>query len=298
MSSFKKVCIVGTGYLGTQIGVLCARYGYQVNMYDVSNDALQSSKMSVENYLKEWVDALEISIEESCIIRNRLMYSDELETAAKPSDIVIEAVVERLDVKREVFKRLDEICSEECIIATNSSSIRVSKIEDVTQHPERVINMHFYSFPWRRGVLELMRGTATTDETMSRAGEFSRSIGVTPLIVQRESTGFIFNRVWRAVKKECLRVVDEGVASHEDVDRAWMSLYGTGVGPFGLMDRVGLDVVRDIEMIYYEESGNLSDKPPAFLYNMIERGELGVKTGKGFYSYPNPSYEDPKWLHG
>ena len=298
MGSFKKVCIVGTGYLGTQIGVLCARYGYQVNMYDISNEALQSSKVSVENYLKEWVDALEITIEEGSIIRDRLMYSDELETAAKPSDIVIEAVVERLDVKREVFKRLDEICSEDCIIATNSSSIRVSKIEDVTQHPERVINMHFYSFPWRRGVLELMKGTATSDETMSRAREFTRSIGVTPLMVLRESTGFIFNRVWRAVKKECLKVVDEEIASHEDVDRAWMSLYDTRMGPFGMMDRVGLDVVKDIEMIYFEESGNPVDKPPEFLDRMIERGDLGVKTGKGFYSYPNPSYEDPNWLHG
>ena len=298
MSSFKLICIVGTGYLGTQIGVLCARSGYQVNMYDVSKEALKSSKMSLDNYLKEWVDAKEISIEESCIIRDRLMYSDELETSAKLSDIVIEAVVERLDVKREVFKRLDEICSKDCIIATNSSSIRVSKIEDVTQHPERVINMHFYSFPWRRGVLELMRGTYTSDETLSRASEFTRSIGVTPLMVLRESTGFIFNRVWRAVKKECLKVMDEGVASHEDVDRAWMSLYDTRMGPFGMMDRVGLDVVKDIEMIYFEESGNPADKPPEFLDHMIERGELGVKTGKGFYSYPNPSYEDPNWLHG
>jgi 3-hydroxybutyryl-CoA dehydrogenase len=298
MSSINLVCIVGAGYLGTQIGVLCARYGYKVNMYDVSKEALQSSKKAVDDYLKEWVDTQEISVEESRNIKTRLMFHDELEAVAKLSDIVIEAVVERLDVKREVFKRLDEICSEECIIATNSSSIRVSKIESATQHPERVINMHFYSFPWRRGVLELMGGTTTSDETMSRASEFTRSIGVTPLMVLRESTGFIFNRVWRAVKKECLKVVDEGVASHEDVDRAWMSLYDTEMGPFGMMDRVGLDVVKDIEMIYLEESGNPADKPPEFLDSMIERGELGVKTGKGFYSYPNPSFEDPKWLHG
>ena len=298
MSSIKLICIVGSGYMGTQIGILCARYGYIVNMYDVSEEALQSSKNAIDDYLKEWADAQEISMEESHEIKERISFHTDLLSAAEHSNIVIEAVVERLDVKREVFKKLDEICGKDCIIGTNSSSIRVSKIESATQRPEQVFNMHFYSFPWRRGVLELMRGTATSDETMSRASEFTRSIGVTPLSVLRESTGFIFNRVWRAVKKECLKVVDEGVASHEDVDRAWMSLYGLGLGPFGMMDRVGLDVVRDIEMVYSEESGNPVDKPPDFLHDMIERGELGVKTGKGFYCYPNPSYENPDWLHG
>ena len=142
-----------------------------------------------------------------------------------------------------------------------------------------------------------MKGTYTNDEVVSRAEAFSKSINVTPLLVKKESTGFIFNRVWRAVKKECLTVVDEGVASFEDVDRAWMSLYGVDVGPFGLMDRVGLDVVRDIENIYYSESGDPRDAPPRALLDKIKRGELGVKTGKGFYHYPNPRYLDPGWLH-
>jgi 3-hydroxybutyryl-CoA dehydrogenase len=157
--------------------------------------------------------------------------------------------------------------------------------------------MHFYSYPWRRGILELMRGTHTTDEAMEAAKHFSTSIGVTPLMVLKESTGFIFNRVWRAIKKECLTVVDEGVASFEDVDRAWISLYGTDIGPFGMMDRIGLDVVRDIELVYYRESGDPSDKPPKILLDKINRGELGVKTGKGFYTYPNPDYQIPGWLH-
>ncbi len=123
-----------------------------------------------------------------------------------------------------------------------------------------------------------------------------KSIGMLPLVVRRESTGFIFNRVWRSVKRECLHLVDEGVASFEDVDRAWMSYFETEIGPFGLMDRVGLDVVRDIENVYYGESKDLRDLPPKLLIEKIERGELGVKTGRGFYSYPNPVYLDPRWL--
>jgi 3-hydroxybutyryl-CoA dehydrogenase len=184
------------------------------------------------------------------------------------------------------------------LIATNSSSIKISHIEDVTKHPERVFNMHFYSYPWRRSVLELMKGTRTTDETIETAKVFSQSIGVYPLIVLKESTGFIFNRIWRAIKKESLRVVDTCVASFEDVDRAWMSLYRTEMGPFGMMDRVGLDVVYDIEMVYYEESGDNKDKPQQILQDKIKKGELGAKTGKGFYTYPDPSYMKPGWLHG
>jgi 3-hydroxybutyryl-CoA dehydrogenase len=295
---FTKVCVVGSGYLGTQIGVLCARHGYAVSMQDISAEALRASEKAVGEYVQQWMVAGDISELDGDNIKQRISYTVDLVDAVQGAGIVVEAVVERLDVKRDVFKRLDELCAPSVLLATNSSSIKVSHIEDATQHPGRLLNMHFYSYPWRRRILELMRGTHTTDEAMEAARQFSRSIGVRPLMVLKESTGFIFNRVWRAIKKECLRVVDEGVASFEDVDRAWMSLYGTGIGPFGMMDRVGLDVVRDIELIYYGESGDPSDKPPKVLLDKIDRGELGVKTGKGFYTYPNPDYRKPGWLHG
>jgi 3-hydroxybutyryl-CoA dehydrogenase len=278
--------------------VTCARHGYAVNMYDISEEALASSSEAVENYVDEWVEDGDITVEEGQSVQRRISYHGSLEEAASNADFVIEAVVERLDVKRDVFRRLDEVCRGDAFIATNSSSIRVSKIEDATSNPHRVLNMHFYGHPWRRRIVELMRGSSTSDEVMEKAREFCSSIGVYPLMVLKESTGFIFNRVWRAVKKECLKVVDQGVASFEDVDRAWISLYETETGPFGMMDRVGLDVVRDIEMVYYTESGDPSDAPPAVLLRKIEREELGVKTGKGFYSYPNPSYTKPGWLYG
>ena len=293
-----KVCVVGSGFLGTQIGVLSAKSGYKVSMQDVSSDALSGSEKAVEGYIQEWIAAGDISEPEGDDIKQRMSYTVELKEAVQGAGIVIEAVVERLDVKREVFKKLDELCDPGVVLATNSSSIKVSLIEGAMRHPERVLNMHFYGHPWRRRILELMRGTKTTDEAMEAAKTYSHSIGVRPLIVLKESTGFIFNRVWRAIKKESLTVADEGVASFEDVDRAWMSLYDTGMGPFGLMDRVGLDVVRDIELVYYGESGDPRDKPPRILLDKISRGELGVKTGKGFYTYPNPEYMVPGWLYG
>lgn len=293
-----KVCIVGAGYMGSQIGVLCARSGYMVRVYDISREALQSSSQAIDGYLGEWVTCGVISSQDRGVVRERLSFHEDLVEAVSDSGMVIEAIVENLGVKRRVFRKLDEIAGKDAIIASNSSSIRISRIDDVAEFPERLLNMHFYSFPWRSRVLELMRGSSTVDDVVERAAVFARSIGVTPLIVLKESTGFIFNRIWRAVKRESLRVVDEGVASFMDVDRAWMSLYGTRVGPFGLMDRVGLDVVRDIELVYFEESGDPSDAPPGVLLDRIERGELGVKTGKGFYCYPGPCFEDPGWLHG
>ena len=293
-----KVCIIGSGFLGTQIGALSARSGYTVSLQDISADAFKVSEKSVDEYIKEWLETGDIKESDVADIKQRISYTTNLEEAVKDAEMVIEAVVERLDVKREVFKHLDELCDPSVLLCTNSSSIKVSKIEDVAKHPERVLNMHFYGYPWRRSVLELMKGTQTTDEAIERASLYSKSIGVYPLRVLKESTGFIFNRVWRAIKKECLTVVDTGVATFEDVDRAWVSLYRTGIGPFGLMDRVGLDVVRDIELVYYEESGDPRDKPPKLLLDKIEKGELGVKTGKGFYTYPDPAFTKPGWFHG
>ena len=293
---FTKVCVVGSGYLGTQIGVLCARYDYVVSMQDISAEALRASEEAVEEYVQGWIEAGDISELDGDDIKQRMSYTVDLVDAVQGAGVVVEAVVERLDVKRDVFRELDGLCDPGVLLATNSSSIKVSHIEGATQYPGRLLNMHFYSYPWRRGILELMRGTHTTDEAMEAAKQFSLSIGVYPLMVLKESTGFIFNRVWRAIKKECLTVVDEGVASFEDVDRAWMSLYGTDIGPFGMMDRVGLDVVRDIELVYYGESGDPSDRPPKILLDKIDRGELGVKTGKGFYTYPDPDYRMQGWL--
>jgi 3-hydroxybutyryl-CoA dehydrogenase len=298
MEPIRKVCVVGAGYMGSQIGLQCSSHGFPVNLHDISEEALERALQAITEELDNWVGEKSMTPEEKEATLSRIRSTTEIADAAFGADIVIEAVPERLEVKREVFRDLDEICMDHAILATNSSSIRVSKIEDATGRPDRVLNMHFYSRPWRRLIVELMRGTSTSDETMGRARGFAKAIGMVPLVVLRESTGFIFNRVWRAVKRECLHLVDEGVASFEDVDRAWMCLYGTEIGPFGMMDEVGLDVVRDIEMIYYGESGEDRDRPPGSLLEKIERGELGVKTGKGFYTYPDPAFRDPSWLFG
>lgn len=292
----KRVCIVGSGFMGGQIGLQCAVHGYPVWMHDSSESALRRCAEEQDLTLDAQFEAGVVSTSGRQAILDRIRFTSSIAEAAGDADLVIEAVKEELDVKRDVFRRLDEICSPQAILATNSSSIRVSRIETATSRPDKVLNLHFVQPVWKHPFVELMRGTATSDETFETLRGFARSIGMIPFHVRCESTGFIFNRIWRAVKKEALRVVDLGIATAEDVDRTWMIQMETPMGPCALMDRIGLDVVRDIEQVYYEESGDPADAPPKSLLDMIERGELGVKTGKGFYTYPNPAFESPDFL--
>jgi 3-hydroxybutyryl-CoA dehydrogenase len=295
---FDRIGIVGAGTMGAQIALHCAVYGYPVQLFSRSEETLQRAAQSHAQELAQRLARHQITAEEKETILRRIQCTTDLHEAVKEADLVIENVPEQLEIKRTVFAQLDQLCARHTILATDSSSIKVSALEDATQRPEQVLNMHFYAPVWQRSMVELMGGTVTTEETMARARHFARTIGLTPLLVRKESTGFIFNRVWRAIKKECLHLVDDGVASHEDVDRAWMILTGMSAGPFGLMDMIGLDVVRDIELVYYRESGDATDAPPHLLLDKIADGALGTKTGRGFYSYPYPAFQTPGWLKG
>jgi len=294
----ETVSIIGAGFMGAQIGFLCASHGYTVWFVDVSEEILERVSQGHIQELEVRVEKKQITTDKREVILKHLYYTGDLKVGTSHADLVIEAVPERLEAKREVFTQLDQVCPSHTILATNSSSIRISRIEDATHRPERVLNTHFYAPVEQITMVELMRGTATSDETIERVRQFAYNIKMVPLLVRKESTGFIFNRVWRVIKKECLSVVDEGVASHEDVDRAWMIFTGLPIGLFGLMDMIGLDVIRDIEMVYYHESGDEDDAPPKLLLDKIEKGELGIKTGTGFYTYPNPIFQDPSWLRG
>jgi 3-hydroxybutyryl-CoA dehydrogenase len=294
----KKVAIIGSGFMGARIALRNAMYGYSVSMYDIFEVALDRAKETHENELSARIKNQLISEQEKKTILSRINHSTSLIKVVTDADLVIEAIPENIELKRKIFKEIDQSAPVHTIIATNSSSIRVSHIEDACIRPERVLNLHFYVPLKQPAMVDIMRGTKTSDNTIKLITNYVKGLEVTPLFVQKESTGFLFNRVWRAIKKETLHLVDDGVGSFEDVDRAWMIMFDTYMGPFGKMDRIGLDVVRDIEMVYYSESGDPSDFPPRLLLDRVERGDLGVKTGKGFYNYPNPAYQDREWLKG
>jgi 3-hydroxybutyryl-CoA dehydrogenase len=220
----------------------------------------------------------------------------DLGEAVAGADLIIEAVPENLDLKRKVWTELALKAAPGAVFATNSSSIPVSRLEDCSGRPERCLNIHFYQPLLGMNIVDVMGGSRTPQELVEEAAAWVRSLGCIPLTVKKEILGFCFNRVWRAIKRETLYMWANGFVDLRDVDRAWMVFTGMNMGPFGLMDAVGLDVVHDIEMVYFQDSGDPKDRPPDALKAMLERGELGAKSGKGFYTYPDPEYSRPDFL--
>lgn len=292
----RKVVVVGTGTLGVQIAILAACSGYEVSVYDINPDSFTKAYQNLKTFLRTSREKPMLPPEDWERGAEKVKISRELEEALLHADIVIEAVPENLEIKREVFARLDALAPKEAILATNSSSIPVSRIESATTRPERCLNIHFYSPAMGLNMADIMGGTRTAAEIVEAGRAWIRSLGCIPLTVKREIPGFCFNRIWRAVKREALFLWAEGFVDFRDIDRAWMIFTGMSQGPFGLMDAVGLDVVHGIEMVYYNESKDPKDRPPAPLKAMVDRNELGVKTGRGFYTYPHPEFRRPDFL--
>jgi 3-hydroxybutyryl-CoA dehydrogenase len=296
--SIQKVAVIGTGTLGTQIAVQVARFGYTIAAYDIDRDAFARSQAYLLTAIKRTGGKRLPSPEQWEKAAEQIRRCDELAEALADADLVIEAVVEDLSVKRAVFQDIDARAPEKAILATNSSSIPISRIESATTMPERCVNMHFYFPALGTNMVDVMGGTKTTTAVMEECQAWIRSIGCVPVTVKKESLGFCFNRIWHAIKREALHMWAEGYVDFRDIDRAWMIFTGMKQGPFGIMDNVGLDVAYAIEMLYYEETKDAQDHPPEPLAEMVEKKELGVKSGRGFYSYPDAEYRRPDFLEG
>ena len=295
---FKKITVVGSGTLGAQIAMLAANAGYDVAVFDQQPGAFDEmiKKLQQDLTAKQIEPLIPFDQWEAC--QRQVQQFANLDKALEDTELVIEAVPENLELKRRVFRELDQKAPAQAILATNSSSIPVSHLEESCGRPERCLNLHFYMALQGMNIADVMGGSRTLPEVMKKGIDWVRSLGCIPLTVNKELLGFCFNRVWRAVKREALYMWANGFVDLRDVDRAWMKFTGQEVrpGPFGLMDNVGLDVIYDIEMVYYRNSKDPKDHPPEALKQKIERGELGVKTGRGFYSYPDPEYLQEDFL--
>ncbi len=294
----RKVSVVGAGMLGTQIAIQAANFGYEVAAYDADMKAFFRAHQGLKARLETGEEKGVFTVDEWVSGAKKVRLCGDLEEAVKDADLVVEAVFEDLELKRKVFESIDAFAPARAILATNSSSIPISRIESATKRPEQCLNTHFYLPLMGINMVDIMRGTKTTAEILEAGKRWIRSIACVPLVVNKEIFGFCFNRIWRAIKREALHMWGEGFVDFRDIDRAWMISHGTPYGPFVLMDRIGLDVVYDIEMVYFNESKDPKDRPPDALKAKIEKKELGVKTGKGFYTYPNPEYGGPHFLEG
>ena len=292
----QNVAVIGTGILGTQIAIQAACYNYKVAVFDL--DAASWARVLERLKIRMQNSSRKPTIPWPQMKRGAKLVTQcaSLKEAVAGTDLVIEAVPEVLALKRKVFRELDIMAPRKAILATNSSSIPVSRLEKATNRPEKCLNIHFYSLDQGRNIVDVMGGTRTLPRIIKTGKEWVQSIGCIPLTVKKEILGFCFNRVWRAIKREALYMWAGGFVDFRDIDRGWMNWSGMSLGPFGLMDGVGLDVVYDIEMVYYQESKDPKDRPPQALKAMIDRGNLGVKTGKGFYAYPDPEFRRPGFL--
>lgn len=285
------VAIVGAGTMGRRIAYGCAARGVRARLHDVSEEALAGALVAVRALLEEAHEAGGPEADEACALVETCR---DLGDCVRGADWIIEAVPEDLELKRVVLGRIGAAAPADAFIASNTSSLPGSWLAESTGRPGRFTNMNFGT-PGDLKV-EVMGHPGTDPGTTEAAKRFLRALGLVPIVARREIQGYPTNRIWRAVKKESLHLIAGGYLSAEEIDRAWMLDWGTPIGPCGLMDVVGLDVVRDIENVYYKASGDSSDRPPDFLDRMIERGELGLKSGKGFYTYPAPAFERADWL--
>lgn len=216
---------------------------------------------------------------------DRMTFTTDLEDPASEADYAIEAAVEKLEVKREIFGKLDEVAPERAILATNSSTIVSSRVADATDRPDRVCNMHFFNPALVMKCVEVVRSPETSDATVETTVELARKIGKEPVLLHKEISGFVANRILGALRDEALYLYENGVASFEDIDTACKTALGHPMGPFELMDLTGIDVGYYVKMARYDESGDPEDKPSPNVVEKFEKGELGRKSGKGWYEY-------------
>lgn len=293
-----NITVVGLGTLGTQIAIQAAAYGHRVSGFDSDRSAFQRMLTKVREAMRMTQKGPTFPVEEWEQHAAKVEMHHDLANALRHADLVIEVVPENLATKRSVFAELDRLAPRGAILATNSSTMPISRIESATTRPERCVNIHFYQPAVGMNMADVMGGTATTPDTLAAAADFVRSVGCVPLGVQKEILGFCFNSVWRAVKRQSLYMWANGFVDFRDLDRAWMVFTGMSYGPFFLMDLVGLDVILAVERIYFEDSGDPRDEPPALLKAKVDRGELGVKSGRGFYTYPDPECASEGFLLG
>jgi len=278
----RPVVIDGAGTLGRRIASVYAAGGSDVRIFDISAEQRDAAR----DYVEEHIAEAQHTLGPHPARRGRVEVSGDLQEAVAGAWMVIEAVPESIDIKTEVFGDLDRFAEPDAILCSNSSSIPTSRIIGRVEHPERVLNTH-YQQPPELNAVELMSCGKTDEGVIDALMEKIPHYGLVPFRVRRESDGFIFNRIWAAIKRECLMVVKEGVASPEDVDAMWEIFTRAGVPPFRLMDRVGLDVVLAIEEHYAAVRDDIPEGSRELLHKYIDQGRLGAKSGRGFYDYPS-----------
>ena len=277
----RPVAIVGAGTLGRRIATACVAGGADVRVFDISDEHRRAAGAFISDHVGAFTSALGLDPPRTAGVQ----LADDLQDAVAGAWMVVEAISEDVGLKTELFGELDRLAERDAILASNSSSIPSRLMISRVEHPERVLNTHYYRPPENNAV-ELMSCGRTDAGVIDALVERLPRYGFVPFRVRRESDGFIFNRIWAAIKRECLMVVEEGVATPDDVDELWSLFTRRGIPPFRMMDRVGLDVVLAIEEHYASVRPGVPEGPRDLLRRYVGDGRLGEKSGGGFYDAP------------
>jgi len=281
----KTIGVLGAGAMGNGIAQVCAQTGYQVIMRDIADEFVQRGIKNVTKLLARGVEKGKMAEDEKNAILGRIKGTTSM-ADLKDVDFVIEAVLEDLDLKRQVFKELDELTRPEVILSTNTSSMSITEIAAATKRPDRIVGMHFFNPVPVMKLVEVIKGMDTSEETVKVTWDLSEKLGKVPVLVKKDMPGFIVNRLMVVQVMEAIKVYEEGIASIEDIDKAIKAGLNHPMGPFELMDLTGLDIHYHVNEYYHRElNQELKHVTPFTLKNMIRANKLGRKTGEGWYKY-------------
>lgn len=284
--NIQHVAVIGAGTMGAEIAALAALGGYPTALCDKDPAQLERARERLGFRLGEMEKKGKIGTGEAAGTLGRLRFTTDMADAVGNVDFVVEAVFEDLDLKRRVYAELDRLAPAHAVLATNSSTIVSSRIADATGRPGKVVNMHFFTPPLVMKPVEVVQGPHVSDETAQATMEVARRMRREPVLLKQECFGFVVNRVLGAILGEALKIAEEGIATPEEIDGLIRGALGHTLGPFQIYDLVGLDVAWYVRKERARLTGNPEDGPSPLLDAMVRRGDLGRKTGKGFYEYP------------
>ncbi len=279
----KKICVLGAGTMGAGIAQVFAAKGYEVVLRDIKDEFVERGISGIKKGLSKLVAKGKMAQEDADAIANRITGTTDLKLAAN-CDLVVEAAVENMDIKKKIFAELDQICKPETILASNTSSLSITEVAAATKRADKVIGMHFFNPAPVMKLVEIIRGMATSQETFDAVKEMSISIGKDPVEVA-EAPGFVVNRILIPMINEACGILAEGIASAEDIDKAMMLGANHPMGPLALGDLIGLDVCLAIMDVLYEETGDSKYRAHSLLRKYVRAGWLGRKASKGFHNY-------------